>query len=59
MGRSRRSTDTVATGEATVPGSKETLADLTKAFTAAGVSNYIPLFQCDAAPEWAFANISK
>lgn len=37
-----------------IPGGQETLADVTGAFTAAGVTNTIPLFQCDAAPEFAF-----
>lgn len=49
----------VATNDARIPGSSETVADLTSAFTAVGVKDIIPLFQCDAAPEWAFANISK
>ncbi len=37
-----------------IPGGQETLADVTGAFTSAGVASTIPLFQCDAAPEFAF-----
>lgn len=37
-----------------IPGGTETLADVQQTFTSAGVSNTIPLFTCDAAPEWAF-----
>jgi len=37
-----------------IPNGQETLADLTGAFTSAGVASTIPLFQCDPAPEFAF-----
>ena len=37
-----------------IPGGSETLADVTGAFTSSGVASTIPLFQCDAAPEFAF-----
>jgi 5-methylthioadenosine/S-adenosylhomocysteine deaminase len=37
-----------------IPAGQEQLADVTATFTNAGVSNVIPLFQCGAAPEFAF-----
>src|SRR5262249_44057137 len=37
-----------------IPNGQEQLADITGTFTSSGVSNVIPLFQCDAAPEFAF-----
>ena len=49
----------VATGDARVPNSSQTLPDLTNIFTSVGVKDIIPLFQCDAAPAWAFVGISK
>jgi cytosine/adenosine deaminase-related metal-dependent hydrolase len=46
----------LAVQETTLPisGGQETLADITGAFSSAGVTTTIPLFQCDAAPEFAF-----
>ncbi|HZS35332.1 MAG TPA: amidohydrolase family protein [Polyangia bacterium] len=44
---------------AAITGGTEQLADLTGTFAKDGVTNVIPLFQCGAAPEWAFANISR
>jgi cytosine/adenosine deaminase-related metal-dependent hydrolase len=46
----------LAVQETTLPitGGSETFADITGTFTAAGVTSTIPLFQCDAAPEFAF-----
>jgi cytosine/adenosine deaminase-related metal-dependent hydrolase len=37
-----------------VPRGDETLESVTGTFAGDGVSNVIPLFQCSAAPEWAF-----
>ncbi len=37
-----------------IPNGQETLEDVTGTFTSAGVTNTIPLFQCGAAPEFAF-----
>jgi len=46
----------LAVQETTLPISSgsETFADITGAFTSSGVASTIPLFQCDAAPEFAF-----
>ena len=37
-----------------IPSGQETFADITGTFTSSGVTSTIPLFQCDAAPEFAF-----
>jgi cytosine/adenosine deaminase-related metal-dependent hydrolase len=46
----------LAVQETTLPisGGSETFADIQNAFTSSGVTSTIPLFQCDAAPEFAF-----
>ncbi|HEY1955852.1 MAG TPA: amidohydrolase family protein [Polyangiaceae bacterium] len=46
----------LAVQETAIPlaGGSETLADVTGAFTSSGVTSTIGLFQCDAAPEFAF-----
>jgi hypothetical protein len=46
----------LAVQETTLPisGGSETFADITGTFTSSGVTSTIPLFQCDAAPEFAF-----
>jgi hypothetical protein len=49
-------TRSLAVQETTLPISngQETLSDITSTFTSSGVTSTIPLFQCDAAPEFAF-----
>src|SRR5262245_31289323 len=43
------------TTDSSVPFGDETLSAITDIFAKDGVKNVIPLFQCDPAPEWAFA----
>lgn len=48
-----------AEGDLMLPKNTQTVNDLVSAMQTAGVKNVIPLFQCDAAPAFAFQGISK